>query len=138
MVFGLLGRTITRMVLGHESSGFSNDIAWALAFCLQHEILLSEAAAPVLSDFGDDCTNLLSLHMRKEKLLPRGFSSRRINAKLKSADLDRDHWLIAYESVRQGFSVASEANVKSNNLFADLLARVELPFTDQLSQFMPL
>ena len=119
----LLARTITRMVLSHESSGFSNDVAWSLAFCLQQQISLNEEAAVVLSEFGDDCTNLLSLHMRKEKLLPRGFSVRRINAKLKSADLDRDHWLIAYESVRQGFSVASESNVKRNKLFADLLAR---------------
>lgn len=119
----LLTRTIVRMVLSHESSGFTSDVAWALAFCLQQRISLSQEAAEVLSDFSDDCTNLLSLHMRKERLVPRGFTIRRINAKLKTADLDRDHWLIAYESVRQGFSVASESNVKSNKLFADLLAR---------------
>jgi hypothetical protein len=119
----LLKRTIVRMVLSHEASGFSSDIAWALAFCLQQRISLTNDAAQVLSEFGDDCTTLQALHMRSEGLLSSGFTIRRINAKLKIADLDRDHWFIAYESVRQGFSLASESTVKSNSLFSELLAR---------------
>ena len=80
---GLLQRTTAQMVLSQEASGFSSDIPWALAFCLQQRISLSEDAAQVLAEFGDDCTTLLSLHMRKEGLLPRGFTVRRINTKLK-------------------------------------------------------
>jgi reverse transcriptase-like protein len=99
----LLRRTIVQMILGQESSGFTSDVAWALAFCLQQRISLGEEAAQVLSEFGDDGSTLLALHMRKEGLLSRGFIIRRINAKLKTTDLDRDHWLITYESVRQGF-----------------------------------
>src|SRR5207247_4640236 len=55
--------------------------------------------------------------------IPKGFSLKRVDEFLASATLDGEHWLVAYESVRQGFRTVCENMVGSNPLFADMLAR---------------
>lgn len=117
----LLKNTIERMIIQHQATGFSSDIAWALAFCLDEGYILHSKAAKVLSGFDDDCIALQALHMQRNGLLPDGFSSAKISRALKDADLDRDHWLIAYESVRHGFLSVCASAVKHNPLFSDLL-----------------
>jgi hypothetical protein len=99
----LLTDTINKMVVRHQPSGFSSDVAWALAFCLDQTYSLNPDAAKVLSGFDDDCTALQALHMEQKGLLSKGFNKQRISAGLKDADLDREHWLVAYETVRHGF-----------------------------------
>jgi hypothetical protein len=55
-------------------------------------------------------------------LLLNGFSTAHISKVLKNADVDRQHWLIVYEAVRQGFLKDSEHSVTNNRLFSDLMA----------------
>jgi hypothetical protein len=109
------------MIVRHQASGFSNDVAWALAFCLEQNHSLDSKAGRVLSAFDDDCIALQSLHMERRGLLPKGFSSVQIAKALKDADLDREHWLISYESVRHGFLAVCAKAVKSNPFFSELL-----------------
>jgi hypothetical protein len=111
------------MIIRHQSSGFSSDIAWALAFCLEQGCTLSAKAGKVLSGFDDDCIALQALHMGSVGLLPKGFSDKHIGRALKNADLDREHWLLAYETVRHNFLTVSAAAVKANALFSELLKR---------------
>ena len=118
----LISDTIDRLILRHEASGLSSDVAWGLAFCLEQSLALSAKAGRVLSTFDDDCIALQALHMSSAGLLPNGFSTAHISKVLKNADLDREHWLIAYEAVRQGFLRDSEHSVTSNPLFSDLMA----------------
>ena len=117
----LISSTINQMVIRHHASGFSSDIAWSLAFCIEQGYTLNSKAAQVLSNFDNDCIALQALHMRKAGLLSKGFSDRRISSALKEVDLDRDHWLVAYETVRHDFLKVCEAAVKGNALFAQLL-----------------
>jgi hypothetical protein len=119
----LLTNTVNQMIVRHQASGFSSDIAWALAFCLEQGYALSSKAGQALSVFDDDCIALQALHMEKAGLLPKGFKNSQIARGLKEADLDREHWLIAYETVRQGFLAVCEPAVKNNVLFAELLKR---------------
>lgn len=119
----LITSTINQMILRHEASGFSSDIAWALAFCLEQGYILDSKAGKVLSGFDDDCVALQALHMDSRGLLPKGFTTSRISKVVKEADLDREHWLITYESVRHGFLGVSARAVKKNPLFSDLLKR---------------
>jgi hypothetical protein len=119
----LVTRTIDRMILAHQASGFTSDVAWALAFCLQHELQLSPVSAEILSQFDDDCIALQALHMRSKGLLKKGFTVRKITAMLKNADLDREHWLIAYESVRHGFLNTCGPMVRADTLFGEMLTR---------------
>jgi hypothetical protein len=117
----LILNTINQLVLRHESSGLSSDVAWALAFCLDQKLELNGKAAKVLSTFDDDCIALQSLHMNAVGLLPKGFSVAQISKVLKNAEMDREHWLLAYEAVRHGFSNASESAIINNVLFNELL-----------------
>jgi hypothetical protein len=119
--YKVLVNTANKMVVGHQASGFSSDIAWALAFCLDQKLALDTNAAQALSVFDDDCIALQALHMEQKGLLPKGFNKRKLSKALKNADLDREHWLIAYESVRHGFLTVCASAVKNNPLFSDLL-----------------
>ncbi len=100
----------------------SSDVAWALSFCLEQGFQLNTKAGRVLSTFDDDCIALQALHLAALGLIPKGFSTAGISRLLKECDLDREHWLIAYEAARQGFLKESEPAVKSNALFSDLFA----------------
>jgi hypothetical protein len=117
----LITNTVNRMVIDHQAMGVSSDVAWALAFCLDHRYGLSVKAAKVLSAFGDDCITLQALDMERSGLLTKGFSKNQIAKGLKDADLDREHWLVAYETVRHGFLTVCAPAVQSNPLFSDLL-----------------
>lgn len=117
----LITSTVNKMIIGHQAIGFSSGVAWALAFCLERGYVLSSSAGKVLSGFDDDCIALQTLHMEQLSLLPKGFKKNRISDALKNADLDREHWLIAYESVRHNFSTVCAAAVKSNPFFSELL-----------------
>ena len=117
----LMTNTVNKMIVGHQAIGFSSDVAWALAFCLDQQFSLGSEAGQALSVFDDDCIALQALHMEQKGSLSKGFNKRRISNALKNADLDREHWLIAYESVRHGFLTVCAAAVNSNPLFSDLL-----------------
>jgi hypothetical protein len=119
----LITNTVNQMIIRHEASGFSSDITWALSFCLERGCALGSKAGKVLSDFDDDCVALQALNMESSGLLPAGFDNRRISKALKDADLDREHWLVAYEAVRQGFLQASAQAVNKHPFFSELLKR---------------
>ena len=119
----LITNTISQVIIRHEACGFSSDVAWALAFCLDQRIVLNGRAGRILSVFDDDCTALQALHMDCIGLLPKGFHKKHISKVLKNADLDREHWLLAYESVRQGFLGVCRRIVQRNPFFNALLAR---------------
>lgn len=114
--------TINQLILRHHSTGFSSDIAWALAFSLDQRLSLNAKAGHVLSFFDDDCIALQALHMHKSGLIPKGFNINQISKMLRNADLDREHWLIAYESFRHGFLPVCGKAIRSNPLFSDLLS----------------
>jgi hypothetical protein len=99
----LIHDTICRMVFRHQWRGATSDVAWALAFCLEQGMLLNKSTARVLSRFDDDCILLQALHLHSAGLLPSGFSSSHIEKRIKDADLDREHWLLSYETARHGF-----------------------------------
>jgi hypothetical protein len=128
----LIKTTIRQIILRHQSRGPTSDITWALAFCLEEGICLDKKAGQVLSGFEDDCIVLQALDMDARGLLP-GLNKKRISNTLKNADLDREHWLMAYETVRQGYLSDCKAAVTSNQLFSELLAegvtfyRIRLP-----------
>ena len=117
----LLGHTIERVILQHRSSGLSSDVSWGLAFCLENQVSLGARAGSVLSALDDDCMTIQALHAHAQGLLAKGFKTGQISKTLRDVDLDGEHWLLGYESVRHGFLQASAAAVGGNALFSDLL-----------------
>ena len=119
----LLISTINQMIHRHAALGVSSDVAWALAFAIEQGMELDAKAAKVLAGCEDDCVLVLGLDAHARGLIPKGFSLKRVDVFLASAALDGEHWLVAYESVRQGFRPVCENMVGANPLFADMLAR---------------
>lgn len=119
----LIRETICNMIIRHQWRGASSDVAWALAFCLEEQLTLNKRTAKVLSQFEDDCIMLQALHLHSSGLIPAGFSTGHIKQVLKTADLDREHWLLSYEAVRHGFLPTTATAVSHSSLFADLLAK---------------
>jgi hypothetical protein len=107
--------------------------SWALAFCLQETTSLGSKAAQILSGFDDDSIILQALDMNSRGLLPTGFNLARVKRTFKDADLDREHWLLVYESVRHRLLPTFDTAVQSNAFFSQLLAtgvtfyRTQLP-----------
>jgi hypothetical protein len=118
----LLKNTITQMILRHRTKGFGSDVAWALAFCLQENLSLNRKAGEALCNFQDDFIVLQALDMHDAGHLSYGFKKTPISRTLKQADLDREHWLLAYESVRHGFLSDCAIKVQNNSLFSGLLS----------------
>jgi hypothetical protein len=116
----LIAQTVEQMILRHRSLGVSSDISWALAFCIENQIVLGKRAGKTLSVFEDDCVGIQTLHAHSLGLLPKGFTTRRLSRLLKGVDLEGEHWLLGYEAFRQGFLTDSEPAVKANPLFMDL------------------
>jgi hypothetical protein len=118
----LLTNTITQMIMRDRNRGSSSDVAWALAFCLQEALCLDSKAGEALCHFDDDVILLQALDMHSLGILPDGFEKNAISKTLKGTDLDKEHWLLAYESVRHAFLANCDSKVKANPLFGQLLS----------------
>jgi len=118
----VLASTIDRLIQMHESRGVSSDIAWALAFCIEHGVTLTRYSSRILARVDDDAVGILALHADNLGLLP-GFSANAFAKTLRDASCDGEHWLLLYESVRQGFLPSLQHLVTSNALFSDFLAK---------------
>jgi hypothetical protein len=117
----LLGETFSKLVMRSAKRG-THDLMWALAFCLDNSICLEEGASAKLKEVENDLVALLSLHMQRKRLLAPSFDRRSIARRVRNADLDREHWLLCYESVRHGFLPSAKPLVVANQLFSAMLA----------------
>ncbi len=119
---GVLAMTINKLIQMHDTRGVSSDVAWALAFCIQHGIRLGRDSGRTLAFGEDNAVAILALHASALNLLP-GFTTKAFVKLLKTTTGDDEHWLLLYESVRQGFIPAVQGVVARNPLLADLLAK---------------
>jgi len=118
----VVSSTIDRLIQMHESRGASSDVAWALAFCIEHRVTLAKSSSRLLAKADDDAVCILALHANELGLLP-GFSTKVVTQMLQRSSCDGEHWLLLYESVRQNFLPSLRQVVTSNPLFSNLLAR---------------
>ena len=116
----LFGNTFSKLVMKSAKRG-THDLMWALAFCLDNSISLEEDASARLKEVENDLVALLALHMQRKRLLAASFDRRSLAKRMKTADMDREHWLLCYESVRHGFLPSAKAPVMANPLFSAML-----------------
>lgn len=117
----LVARTVETLTTLHETRGVSSDLAWALAFAIQHGTALSKKTGASLSHLDDDAIALLALHASALNLLP-GFKKQEIEKTLLNESCDGSHWLALYESVSQGYLPNLLPTVKANPFMGALLA----------------
>ncbi|MFO0643816.1 MAG: RNA-directed DNA polymerase [Polyangiaceae bacterium] len=114
---------VEKVILRHESTGTSSDVAWALAFCIEQKLVLAKRAGKALARFDDDCVAIQSMHAHAAGSLPAGFDTRAVAAELKKAVLEERHWLALYEGVRHGYLPSLAPTVNGRPLFAEMLAK---------------
>jgi hypothetical protein len=96
-------------------------VSWALAFAIQHNVMLSTKVGKVLSRCDDDCIAIQALDCSRKGLFQKPLSTKQFSKILKDVDLDGEHWLLGYEAARQAFLPDSVTAVHSNGLFGELL-----------------
>ena len=133
----VLAETVDRLIQMHESRAVSSDVAWALAFCIEHGVLLSRRSGRSLARLEDDAVALLALHANALSLTP-GFSSTPLARLLKTATCEGRHWLLLYEAVRKSYLPALKPLVSSDGLFGDMLAKNVSFYRDKLPAYAPL
>jgi len=116
----LVSKTVSEMVRSQQHRGLSSDAAWALAFCLRHKVKLIKDAGESLCESLDDCVSLQALDLRSSGLAP-GMALGPVKEFVRRADLDGEHWLLAYESVRQGFASVGRSKLQKHKFFGALL-----------------
>lgn len=120
-----MATTIAVMIANHDATGVTSDIAWALFFCLELHITLDRQSGRRLSDFRDDAVAIQALHMDAEGLFAGGFTKARLVRELTQSDPEGEHWLAAYEFVRQGHG--TNPLMSAHPVFAEMLRR-DVPF----------
>jgi hypothetical protein len=109
------------MISNQDSNGLSSDVSWALFFCLESRIRLDAQIGRRLAEFRDDVVAIQALHMETEGLFAGGFSTTRVARELSRSDPDGEHWLAAYEFVRQGHG--TNTAVSRHPVFSVMLKR---------------
>jgi hypothetical protein len=118
----LIADTVDRLIELHEHRGVSSDVAWALAFCIQHGVKLGRGSGRRLSRLSDDSVAVEALHADSAGLVS-GFQPKNIGQDLKGASCDGEHWLLLYEAVRHGFIPSLKSTVVGHALFNDMLLK---------------
>ncbi len=116
----LFRTTFGKLILQSVRKG-THDLIWGLSFCLDNGITLDEEPSEKLREVENDLITLVSLHMHRKKLLAKSYNKRLIASRLRHGDLDREHWLLLYETARHGFLKGSTSIVNSNILFSEML-----------------
>jgi len=82
-----------------------SEVAWALWGCIAWGISLSADAGRILGGMDDDVVALLALEAESRQLLPNGALDKTgWSTAVNHADaLTGEHWLLAYEALRQGW-----------------------------------
>lgn len=116
-------KTIDLMIERHRYRGLSNDICWALYFCLEWNLTLSDQSSKSLSKFSDDCIAIICLHMRSKNLLTNKFTTKEIQKVIDDNELKGEHWLLIYESSFHGWLTNGDAKVLQDPFFCELKSK---------------
>lgn len=136
-----LKRLVNVVIKEHCPVRHNFEIAWALWIAKTFEIEIEEQSANDIIDSRDSVSNLILLDLIKNSTLVKG-SPRvtDIEAELKDNILMSENWLLAYEGVKKGWLIPSEANLLDNNLFFKILKDKNVEFykpTKQLKTYQP-
>lgn len=118
----LWAHTTEQIIQRHERSGASSDVAWALAFCIAQTLPISKKAGRILASLNDDVISIQALHADSLGLV-HNFSKSGIEKFLANSEMDGNHWLAIYESVRHGFLPSLTPKVTSSKLMNDMLGK---------------
>jgi hypothetical protein len=136
-----LKRLVNVAIKEHCAVRHNFEMAWALWIAKTFEIEIEEQAANDIIATRDSISNLILLDLINNTTLVKGSPKvADIEAELKDDILMSENWLLAYESVKKGWLIPSEANLLDNNLFFKILKDKNVEFykqTKQLKTYKP-
>jgi len=130
----LATKTIERLCALHKSRGVSSDVAWALAFAIEHGLALDREVGRCFRCVEDDAVTIQALHANALGLLP-AFDVRKVLRALGGESCDGEHWLAIYEGVRLGYLPGLSQRVQANALMGALLSAKVLFYRTQLRPY---
>lgn len=136
-----LKRLVNVAIKEHCAVRHNFEMAWALWIAKTFEIEIEEQSANDIIATRDSISNLILLDLINNTTLVKGSPKvADIEAELKDDILMSENWLLAYESVKKGWLIPSEANLLDNNLFFKILKDKNVEFykqTKQLKTYKP-
>lgn len=136
-----LKRLVNVVIKEHCAVRHNFEMAWALWIAKTFEIEIEEQSANDIIATRDSISNLILLDLINNTTLVKGSPKvADIEAELKDDILMSENWLLAYESVKKGWLIPSEANLLDNNLFFKILKDKNVEFykqTKQLKTYKP-
>ena len=136
-----LKRLVNVAIKEHCTVRHNFEMAWALWIAKTFEIEIEEQSANDIIATRDSISNLILLDLINNTTLVKGSPKvADIEAELKDDILMSENWLLAYESVKKGWLIPSEANLLDNNLFFKILKYKDVEFykqTKQLKTYKP-
>ena len=123
-------QAINRLIVEHAQLRNSSEVAWALWAAVSLRLRVRAQAAKYLVGFEDDLVALVSLHLHRRGLLPRGFDRSPWSALLTPAQLMGPRWLLAYEAAVKGSLVASAGDHIASVPFFDATRSAGVTFYD--------
>jgi hypothetical protein len=127
--FERICNTVSELIRYH--SKYSNDfeIAWALWLAKDLNIEIEKNECEILSKIDNPIVVLLALEMKELGLINSDINEDLWKKYLVKEQLYDDHWLLAYESVMQGWLIAPEDYLE-NDPFFKILKDNEVSFYD--------
>jgi len=117
----LVSETLNRVASIQAPRGFASDVAWAIWGYIENQLPVPDSAAQMAANMGDDVVSLLLLHARALGYVSGGVSFAEIEGTVSVSDFNSEHWLLAYESHRQGWLTAPVTNAAAADVHSSKL-----------------
>lgn len=99
----LLEATLNTIIEQSASVGHDYEVSWCLWAALCWAVSISRKAAAAISQMENSVVAILALHASQQGLIPQGLQTTGWQARMTTADLYEEQWLLAYEANAQGW-----------------------------------
>jgi len=122
---------IEHVISMHSPINHNFETAWALWLAKSFKITIKEDIANQIIETNDCASILILLCLsRVENLVEGSPNFSLIETELKDDVLFSETWLLAYEAIKKGWLVPSDANLISENGFFQILSDLDIEFFD--------
>ena len=119
----LLAKVLSLIIKSQCQLGHSSEVAWAIWGFIEFNLKIPSDVVDQATQIDDDIVSLCILHAKSVSLIDSSVSMAFIEQRVLNSGFESQHWLLAYESYRQGWlgSPYTDEVVKSQRA-KDLLA----------------
>jgi hypothetical protein len=124
-----ISQLVCDIIVSHAPVNHSFEVSWALWLAKSFEVEISEETANLVLKTKDDSSILILLCMAREMELVKGNPNFEvIESILKDDVLFSSNWLLAYESLKNGWLIPAEDHLIEKNGFFKILADLNISF----------